>query len=202
MTRRFAENTCMTEAARKKPEIVVISGPSGVGKTTICKRLVERMDNLYLSVSCTTRPKSDTEVDGEDYWFLSEQEFEQRVRTGEFLEQAEVFGSRYGTVRDNVEQALEQGKTVILEIDVQGATQVTAVYPGAVMIFILPPTQAELAKRINGRGRENGEATERRLDGAGTEIAAGWQHFKHMVINAELEQVSKEVMQIIEGTDE
>ena len=202
MTPRFAENTCMTEPARKKPKIVIISGPSGVGKTSICKRLVERMDNLYLSVSCTTRPKSDTEADGEDYWFLSKQEFEQRARKGEFLEYAEVFDNRYGTPRDNVEQALQQGKTVILEIDVQGAKQVKAVYPDAVMIFILPPTQAELAKRINGRGRENGEATERRLDGAGTEIAAGWQYFKHMVINAELEQVSKEVMQIIEGTDE
>jgi guanylate kinase len=191
----------MSEQAKKRPRIVIVSGPSGVGKTTICKRLLERMDNLYLSTSTTTRPKSDAEVDGDDYWFLSDDEFEQRARKGMFLEHAEVFGSRYGTPRDKVEQALEQGKTVILEIDVQGAKQVKAQYPDAVMIFILPPTQGELAERINDRGREDSEASELRLDGASFEIAAGWQYYKHMVINDEVEQAVKEVMQIIEGAE-
>jgi guanylate kinase len=178
-------------------KVVIVSGPSGVGKSTICKEVVKRLKNTRLSVSVTTRPKGENEVDGRDYWFISEQQFQRRVNEGSLLEHAEVFGHLYGTPKDKVEEALRAGETIILEIDVQGAKQVKAIYLAAVMIFILPPTQRELAERMNLRGREDTEATEERLNGASTEIAAAWQYYKHMVINDNLEQAVKEVVQII-----
>lgn len=178
-------------------KVVVVSGPSGVGKSTICKEAVKRLNNAHISVSVTTRPKGENEVDGRDYWFISEQQFQRRVNKGLLLEYAEVFGHLYGTPKDKVEEALQAGETIILEIDVQGANQVKVIYPAAVMIFILPPTRKELAERMNLRGREDAEVAEERLNGAGTEIAAAWQYYEHMVINDNLEQAVKEVVQII-----
>jgi len=183
----------------EKGQVVIISGPSGVGKSTICKGIVKRLNNVYLSVSVTTRPKGETEVDGRDYWFISEQEFQERVDKGQFLEHAEVFGHQYGTPRDKVDEALKAGKTVILEIDVQGARQAKLVFPEAVMIFILPPTGKALKERMERRGRENGEAAEERLEEASSEIAAGWQYYEHMVINEDLQQAIDECVHIIEG---
>jgi guanylate kinase len=179
-------------------KVVIVSGPSGVGKSTICKEVVKRLNNTHLSVSVTTRPKGEKEVDGRDYCFVSEQQFRQRVNEGSLLEHAEVFGYFYGTPKDKVEEALRAGETIILEIDVQGAKQVKAIYPAAVMVFILPPTQKELVQRMNLRGREDAQSAEERLNGAGAEIAAAWQYYKHMVINDDLEQAVKEVVQIIE----
>jgi len=190
----------MDKKDQQRNRVVIISGPSGVGKTTICKEVVRRRSDVYLSVSVTTRPKSDTEVDGEDYWFISDTEFRDRISKGLFLEYAEVFGNFYGTPKDKVDQALAAGKIVILEIDVQGAKQAKVKYPDAVMIFVLPPTQRELAERLTGRGREDEEAAEERLDGAGREIAAAWEHYQHMVINDELEQAVNEVIQIIDDS--
>jgi guanylate kinase len=178
-------------------KVVVVSGPSGVGKSTICKEVVKRLNNAHLSVSVTTRPKGESEVDGQDYWFISEEQFQQRVNKGLLLEYAEVFGHRYGTPKNRVEEVLQAGETIILEIDVQGAKQVKVLYPTAVMIFILPPSQKELAERMNLRGREDTEATEERLSEASAEIAAAWQYYEHMVINDDLEQAVKEVVQII-----
>jgi guanylate kinase len=178
-------------------KVVVVSGPSGVGKSTICKEVVKRLKNTRLSVSVSTRPKGKNEVDGRDYWFISEQQFQQRVKKGLLLEYAEVFGHFYGTPKDKIEEALQAGETIILEIDVQGAKQVKAIYPAAVMIFILPPTQKELAERMNLRGREDVQTAEKRLNGAGIEIAAAWQYYEHMVINDDLEQAVKEIVQII-----
>jgi guanylate kinase len=178
---------------------VIISGPSGVGKSTICKEIVNKLKDVTLSVSVTTRPKSEAEVDGEDYWFISEEEFKERISQGLLLEYAEVFGHLYGTPKDKVEESLQAGKTVILEIDVEGAKQAKAIYPDAVMVFILPPTEKDLITRIDQRGRDAAEAAEERLDGASSEIAAAWQHYKHMVINEDLEQAVDECVQIIEG---
>ncbi|MCK4914284.1 MAG: guanylate kinase [Planctomycetes bacterium] len=180
----------------KKNKIIVISGPSGVGKSTICKQMVEKMDNTYLSISVTSRPKAENEVDGNEYWFVTKNEFQEKIDKGKLLEYAEVFGNLYGTPKDKVDEALEEGKNVILEIDVQGAEKVKKLYPDAKMIFILPPTQKDLTTRINGRGREDEKAAERRLNGAGFEIAAAWQSYKHMVINDDLNQAIDEVMQI------
>jgi guanylate kinase len=188
----------MSEQKNNEGRIVIISGPSGVGKSTICKEAIKRLDNAYLSISVTTRPKSESEVDGGDYWFITEQEFQERIRKGLLLEYAEVFGNFYGTPKDKVDEALAQGRTVILEIDVEGAKQARTKYPDALMIFILPPSHKELAQRLNERGREDNERSEIRLDLADDEIAAAWQYYKHMVINDDLEQAVREVTEIIE----
>jgi len=186
----------MTET-NNKGKLVIVSGPSGVGKSTICKEIVKGLDDVYLSVSMTTRPKSQTEVDGRDYWFISEEEFQERIDKGLLLEHAKVFGHFYGTPKDKVTEALEEGKTVILEIDVQGARQAKGVFPDALMIFILPPSAKTLAERLDHRGRDTADAAEVRLNGASTEIAAAWQYYQHMVINEDLEQAVKECVQII-----
>ncbi|MHC4574826.1 MAG: guanylate kinase [Planctomycetota bacterium] len=181
-------------------KVVIVSGPSGVGKGTICREVVKRMRDVYLSVSVTTRPKGADEVDGEDYCFISRELFQEWANEGLLLEYAEVFGNMYGTPKDKVEEALGSGRTVILEIDVQGAKQVKAKYPDSVMIFILPPSQRELAERMSGRGRECAEETKERLGGASGEIATGWQYYEHMVINDDLERAVDEVVEIIEGS--
>ncbi len=188
----------MTETESKKGKVVIISGPSGVGKSTICQEIIARMSDVYLSVSATTRPQATGEVDGKDYWFISEQEFQERIDKDLFLEHARVFSHHYGTPRGQIVEAVEAGKIAILEIDVQGARQARAVFEDAVMIFILPPREKDLMKRLNNRGRDAGEATEERLGGASAEIAAAWQYYKHMVINEDLQQAVDECVQIIE----
>jgi guanylate kinase len=179
-------------------KLIILSGPSGVGKSTITRQLIERLDDAYLSVSVTTRPKAPTEQNGREYWFISREEFHKRIEEGALLEYAEVFGNLYGTPRDKTEEALNTGRTVILEIDVQGARQVKTIYPQATMIFILPPSPNVLAERMGRRGRESGEVAARRLGGAGSEIAAAWQSYDNMVVNDDLEQAINEVIQIIE----
>jgi guanylate kinase len=190
----------MNDIENRKGKVVIVSGPSGVGKSTICEEVVKRLNNVYLSVSVTTRPKSESEVDGQDYWFISEQEFQERINKGLLLEHAEVFGHLYGTPKDKVEEAVRAGKTVILEIDVQGARQARLFFPDAVMIFILPPAEKDLVERMGKRGREAADAAEERLSGASNEIAAAWQYYKHMVINEDLQQAVDECVQIIEDS--
>lgn len=187
----------MKNVKNTKARIVIVSGPSGVGKSTICRQIVKQLNSAYLSISVTTRPRGQTEVNGRDYWFISEEEFRDRVDKGLLLEHAEVFGYLYGTPKDKVEEALACGKTVILQIDVQGGRQVKAIFPDAVMIFILPPTAKTLAERIDRRGRENIEAAKQRLEGASDEIAVAWQYYNHMVINDDLQQAVNESVQII-----
>ena len=189
----------MTNTNNEKGKVVIVSGPSGVGKSTICKEIIKKLDYVYLSVSVTTRPKSDTEVDGKDYRFISDADFRERIDNGLLLEYAEVFGHLYGTPKDKVDEALQAGKVVILEIDVQGATKARVIYPDAVMIFILAPSEKDLAERLNNRGREADEVAEERLNGASAEIAAAWQYYKYMVINEDLQQAVKECVQIIEN---
>jgi len=186
------------DPASREAKVVVVSGPSGVGKSTICKEVVKRLKNVYLSISMTTRSRSKSETHGQDYWFISKQEFQERINKGLFLEHAEVFGHLYGTPRDKIEQALQAGKTVILEIDVQGAKQAKTTYPDAVMIFILSPSAKVLAERMNSRSREDTQKAKERLDKAEGEIAAAWQYYQHMVINEDLQQAVEEVIQIIQ----
>ena len=130
---------------------------------------------------------------------MSEKEFQERIDKGLLLEHADVFGHLYGTPTDKVEEAMQLGKTIILEIDVQGAKQAKVVFSDAVMIFVLPPSEKVLAERMDHRGREAAEAAEERLGEASTEIAAAWQYYKHMVINEDLQQAVNECVQIIES---
>ena len=192
----------MTQARDQKNirgKLIIISGPSGVGKSTITRQLIERLDDTYLSVSVTTRPQAPSEQNGREYWFISREQFHRRIEEGSLLEYAEVFGNLYGTPRDKTEEALNAGQTVILEIDVQGAKQVKAIYPQATMIFILPPSGKVLAERMGRRGRESGEVAARRLGGASREIAAAWQYYDHRVINDDLEQTVSAVIQIVKN---
>ena len=188
----------MTESQKHK-KLVIISGPSGVGKSTICKQVVEKL-NAFLSVSTTTRPQSETEEQGREYNFLPRAEFEEMIQNDAFLEYAEVFGNYYGTPKGPVDEALAVGRIVILEIDVQGALRVKKIRPEAQTIFILPPRKKDLRERIDGRGRgEDEETKKRRLETASREIAAAWQHYDHMVINDDLGQAIQEVTEIIDA---
>ena len=184
----------------KKPKVIIISGPSGVGKSTIAREVAKRLDNVHLSVSVTTRPRSAAEVDGKDYWFVDRGEFQRRIDQGLLLEYAEVFGHYYGTPRREVDEALARGEMILLEIDVQGARQVKRMYPEAVMIFILPPSGTALAGRMEKRGRGEDEDTRRRrLAEAGQETAQAMRFYDHMVINDNLEQAVQDVIQIIQS---
>jgi len=177
--------------------IVVISGPSGVGKSTICRELLNRFDNTHLSVSVTTRPKSEAETEGKDYWFVSREEFKKRIEKGMLLEYAEVFGNFYGTPKDKVDEQLAAGKIVILEIDVQGGIQVKKIYPDAVTIFILAPTQKDLAGRLFGRGRDDEQTAKRRLGQSENEIAQAKKYYRFMVVNDKIERAVGEIVKII-----
>ncbi len=179
-------------------KVIIISGPSGAGKSTICREVVRRLEDVHLSVSLTTRPPGPNEQDGRDYWFVSEQEFRDRIERGLLLEYADVFGNLYGTPKDKVDEALESGRNVILEIDVQGGRQAKAAYPDAVMIFILPPDEKTLADRIGRRGRDSAEVIKKRLEKANAEIAAAKPYYDNMVINEDLEHAIDEVIRIIE----
>ena len=186
----------MTESKKKK--LVIISGPSGVGKSTICKQIVDKL-NAFLSISSTTRAQSETEQEGREYNFLPRVEFEKMIGNDAFLEYAEVFGNYYGTPKGPVDEALDAGRIVILEIDVQGALRVKKVRPEVQTIFILPPRKQDLKARIDGRGRGEDEKTkQKRLETASREIATAWQHYDYMVINDDLSQAVQEVVDIID----
>jgi guanylate kinase len=173
-------------------KVFVITGPSGVGKGTLITRLLERNPDLELSVSATTRPPRAGEVDGRDYHFLTPEEFERRVETGDFLEHATYIGHRYGTLREEVERRLEEGRSVVLEIEVQGARQVRDAMPEAVQIFIAPPDPQALRNRLETRGTDSAEAIERRLRTAVTELEAQGE-FPHVVVNDEVQKASSEL---------
>lgn len=185
----------MTSGSR--PKVIVISGPSGVGKSTICKEVVRRLQGVQQSVSMTTRSPGPGEKNGRDYWFVTQEEFRRRIGEGSLLEYAEVFGNWYGTPKDKVDEALEAGRSVILAIDVQGGRQIKAIYPDAVMIFILPPDDKTLAERLGKRARDSAETTEKRLSGARQEIAAAKLYYDRIVINEDLERAIGEVIRII-----
>ena len=179
-------------------KVIVVSGPSGVGKSTIVWRIVNEMDEVYLSVSATTRARSESEVNGRDYWFVSREEFERGIENGRFLEYAEVYGNLYGTPKDKVDEQLSAGRSVILEIDVQGGMQVKQRNPDAVMIFIVPPGRQELVKRLCSRGRDEQRVARIRLEGAEKEIKTAEKWYENMVVNDDLEKAVSQVKRIIQ----
>lgn len=176
--------------------MLVITGPSGVGKGTLIQRLLELIPELELSVSATTREPRQGEVDGRDYHFLSPEEFERRVRAGEFLEHADYSGNRYGTLRSEVERRLGEGRSVVLEIEVQGARQVRAAMPEAVLIFIAPPGPEALRERLEGRGTDSPEEIERRLRTAREELEAQ-DEFPHVVVNDEVQNAAPRLEKLV-----
>ena len=154
----------------KKGLLLVVSGPSGVGKGTICKEYLSRYDDCALSVSATTRAPRDGETDGVSYFFLSHDEFRKKIDAGGFLEHAVFCDNYYGTPKDAVMEKLEAGMNVILEIEVQGALQVRAHYPEAVFVFVIPPSMEELENRLRGRGTETDDVIAKRLERAKAEF--------------------------------
>jgi guanylate kinase len=174
----------------------VITGPSGVGKGTLIGELLQRVPGLELSVSATTRPPREGEVDGRDYHFLSREEFERRAAANEFLEYATYSGNLYGTLREKVERKLEAGHSVVLEIEVQGARQVRAAMPESVQVFIAPPEPAALRRRLEARGKDSPEAVEARLAVAAQELAAQ-DEFPHRIVNDELGRAADELERVV-----
>jgi guanylate kinase len=175
---------------------VVLSAPSGAGKTTIAKRLLASRSDIGYSVSCTTRSPRAGEVDGQDYHYLSRDEFDARVARGEFAEWAEVHGQRYGTLRSEVERILASGRHVMLDIDVQGARQVTAAFPDAVTIFVVPPSVEVLVARLLGRKSEDAEALALRLRNARMELLDA-PRYQHLVENDDLDRATARVAEIL-----
>jgi guanylate kinase len=176
--------------------VFVITGPSGVGKGTLIRGLMERLPQLELSVSATTRAPRAGEVDGVDYHFLTREEFDRRVADGEFVEHADYAGRSYGTLRSELEDRVRAGKPVVLEIEVQGARQVRAAMPEAVQAFIAPPSLDALRARLIGRGTDDAEEVERRLRVAEQELAAQ-PEFAHVVVNDRLEDALDELTAIV-----
>lgn len=152
-----------------KGHLIIVSGPSGAGKGTVLSKALAGIDNLSYSVSCTTRKPREGDVNGREYWFMDDGAFREMIKEGRFLEYAEVHGHMYGTRKDIVERALDKGD-VILEIDVQGALQVKRLMPDAVTVFIMPPDEAELERRLRSRGTEDEEQIELRLADAVKEM--------------------------------
>jgi guanylate kinase len=183
----------------QKGPLIILSGPSGVGKSELVKRLLAREDlPLRLSVSATTRRPRDREVDGVSYHFWPRERFEEELRAGGFLEHAEVFGNRYGTLKSEVEPYRERGVGVLLEIDVQGAEQVRRQCPDAVSIFLLAPSLETYEQRLRRRRTESEEAIRRRLEGARRELAQAGA-YDYRVVNDDLDRAAAEVEAIIRG---
>jgi guanylate kinase len=177
-------------------KVFVITGPSGVGKGTLISKLLERVPDLELSVSATTRDPREGEVDGRDYHFLAAEEFDERIEREDFLEFATYSGNRYGTLRSEVRKRLEEGRSVVLEIEVQGARQVRAAMRESVQVFITPPDPAVLRRRLESRGTDSAGAIDSRLEVAEQELAAQ-DEFAHSVVNDDLDRAAAELEEIV-----
>lgn len=175
-----------------KGSLYIVSAPSGAGKTSLLKQVVQSMDNLQVSVSHTTRESRPGEVDGENYFFISQSEFLERVGREDFLEHAEVFGNHYGTSKEVLDTMLSQGKDVILEIDWQGAQTVRKAIPGAISIFILPPSVEALESRLQGREQDSDEIIAKRMHGARNEMSH-YNEYDFIVINDEFDLAVEEL---------
>ncbi len=182
-----------------KGKLYIISAPSGAGKTTLIRALLESTPELELSVSFTTRPKRPNERDGIDYHFIDEKEFERRIESGQFLEYAKVFDHYYGTSRAWVERELAQGSDVLLEIDWQGAQQVRKIIPDTVSIFILPPSYKALEGRLRQRGADDQDTITRRMRDAVSEVSH-YHEYDYMVLNEKFETALEDLRAIVRAS--
>ncbi len=178
--------------------LIVISGPSGVGKSTVCKHLAQRVDAV-VSISATTRKLGPNDTDGVDYYFLSKEEFLRQVNAHQFLEFAEYMGNLYGTPLAGVKKALQAAPAVILEIEVVGAKKVAKIFPDAIMIYLLPPERQDLVARLAGRARDDQQVIDQRLDNAAGEVDQARQAeiYKYWLVNDKLEDTVEQIVQLI-----
>lgn len=183
---------------KKKGFLLVISGPSGVGKGTVCQELLKNNDMIKYSISATTRPKRPGEISGDDYFFLSTEEFETGINEDKFLEYAKVHGNLYGTPKQFVMDGIDAGEVIVLEIDVQGALQVKENYPNGVFVFLLPPSMKELERRLTHRGTESEEQLRLRLNNAKGEISK-INEYQYAVINDTVENAVMHINNIIDA---
>jgi guanylate kinase len=185
-------------AFQRRGLLFVLSSPSGAGKSTIARMLMESDDGVAMSVSATTRPIRPREVDGVDYHFVSDSEFDAMVDNGDFLEWAHVFGHRYGTLRTEVMRVIEGGRDVLLDIDWQGTQQLKQVDPDIVRVFILPPSMGELERRLRARGTDSDEVVRRRMERAAGEISH-WAEYDYVLINNDAEKCRELVHNILKA---
>ena len=180
----------------RKGLLIVVSGASGTGKGTVCKKILDDMPQVAYSISATTRAPRPGEVDGKEYYFLSRDEFTAWIADGKFLEYANVYGNFYGTPLNKIEERINRGEDILLEIDVQGALNVKRKCPDGIYIFLLPPSLAELKRRIEGRGTESPESLERRLANAVAEIKIGLE-YTYAVVNDTVDNAAAQIKAII-----
>ncbi len=183
---------------KRRGLLLVVSGPSGVGKGTICKALMKLREDIVLSISMTTRPPRPGETEGVNYFFTNHEGFESMIENGELLEYAKVYDNYYGTPKAFVMEQLEKGMDVLLEIDIQGALKVKEQYPEGVFIFILPPTMEELRNRIVGRGTETPEAIDKRFTAAYNEIDL-MENYNYFIFNDRVDLATTRLISIIEA---
>jgi guanylate kinase len=181
----------------RRGRLIVLAGPSGVGKGAIVARLLAALPDLELSISATTRGPRPREDEGRHYYFVDREQFDEMIESGGFLEWADIFGERYGTPSEPVARALGEGRDVLVEIDIQGARQVKAADPAAYMVFITPPSLQELERRLRTRGTETDAQIRRRLAKASDELAAE-PEFDVTVVNDDLERAAFEVVQVVD----
>jgi guanylate kinase len=180
--------------------LLVVSGPSGAGKSTVIQLACAQEPQLVRCLSCTTRAPRGAERDGVDYWFLSQAEFDRRAAAGGFLEHAVVFGkSSYGTPRAFVEEQLAAGRSVIKDVDVQGAAQIRSSFPQALHLFLIPPEQAEVERRLRGRGTDTAEVVARRLAEAEREVAC-WRDYDYLIVNAVVERAAADLLAVLRAS--
>lgn len=182
----------------RRGRLFILSGPSGVGKGTLRQRVIGSLDGLVYSISCTTRRPRQGETDGVEYRFVTDDAFDAMARDGMFLEWARVHDARYGTLREDVERELDAGRDVLLEIDVQGAEQLRQRMPGAVSIFVAPPSNEELERRLRERGTEDGGVLALRLRNAAIELEQEGR-YDHVIVNDRLDDAAKELEETIMG---
>ena len=180
----------------QKGLLIVVSGASGTGKGTVCKKILNDLPEVAYSVSATTRAPRPGEIDGKEYYFLSVDEFKTWISEEKFLEYAEVYGNFYGTPLNKIEERLNRGEDILLEIDVQGALNVKRKMPDGIYIFLLPPSLAELKRRIEGRGTENPESLSRRLKNAVAEIKIGLE-YDYVVVNDSVDNAVAQIKAIL-----
>lgn len=189
----------MNDSSPSQGRLIVVSGPSGAGKGTLIGRVLPELKNVYLSISATTRPRRQDEQHGREYYYLSDEEFEDRVRQGDFIEHVEFGFNRYGTLKSEVQRSLDAGRNILLEVELEGARSVRRQIPGAVLIFIAPPSFEELRRRLTDRNTEAENEIAARLERAREELASR-EEFDYIVVNESVEPAAAELLRIIKDS--